>query len=997
MGGALGKAEARADANVHTGAVQVQPGAMQGYAGLQSGAVQGSAAVHSGAIQSVATVEKGAVQVAACVESGAAQGTATVERGAVQGTATVDAIGVERGGVLGIETNGVNMTGIQEGGVRNNAGIAPNAIQINTDQVAMLLMSLGTVAVAITALGGTSAYPWIFLTGMVLAGITHGLMQHRRRAHQVQIQSSRKMTINFIYNQFSNAKTAFQSLTAPHQASEVAEIRQILTELKNEEEAILRVYQETVHVVQVNEDMAAFESFKNQFSIQVVNVQQVLASLGEKIKAAVKEEEHRQQKIKVMSNQNRKHQELDIRMKAIAQAVPTSPEDVIDHEKMRREICQIELERKWTDFNDAFEQARDSFHLATESSEEHQHIADIATLSSEFSKTIEEVRARVDETVKRYAITDQGRLARDIREISNPVASDQFENLNVYSLPKTLVYQNNPELFRQYDVGFASPEDFTVPTKIIMMAGMTGAGKSLMINNIVNYVFGVNCEDDFRLKLILETDEIADRKDGTTDVADSMTRFVTSYRLAYQKGFRVKYSLILIDTPGFGDSRGLEFDQQTVKSLQAFFNNKEGYAVEELSSLGLVIQASQSRLTAEQMYVFNSVLDIFGNDVAKNICLLFTFADAQLPPALATVKKEGIPFSKDGVFKFNNSAVFADNIDDEATRYYWKFGFKSLENFFLHIGGVQPASLTLTKKVLDERATLHVLLDILRRQIDEGFDRLQCIESMTTDIMKLKGNIKANRRHKVKKTVHPQETKVVNHHITNCKPCMFTCHDPCYIAGDQKQGCASMSDGRCVACPGKCPWDSHSNGDRIYIYGKVEVEETIEDMMKNYNIAVNDRNGKLKLLRELQKEYYLEKDNLFVNIKTACDVAKRLEEISLGKSVLTSVDYIARLIRSEENSNRPNKAARIKQLTEFKKKAQLLADARSNKLEKLTTLTSYEKTVREAVEKAEMEDEEDQEMEDSNNNAGDKEGKGFMASVGDGLVKMGKKMGGGGD
>ena len=32
--------------------------------------------------------------------------------------------------------------------------------------------------------------------------------------------------------------------------------------------------------------------------------------------------------------------------------------------------------------------------------------------------------------------------------------------------------------------------------------------------------------------------------------------------------------------------------------------------------------------------------------------------------------------------------------------------------------------------------------------------------------------------------------------------------------GDHKQGCASMSGGKCVACPGKCPWESHANGDR---------------------------------------------------------------------------------------------------------------------------------------------------------------------------------------
>ena len=134
--------------------------------------------------------------------------------------------------------------------------------------------------------------------------------------------------------------------------------------------------------------------------------------------------------------------------------------------------------------------------------------------------------------------------------------------------------------------------------------------------------------------------------------------------------------------------------------------------------------------------------------------------------------------------------------------------------------------------------------------------------------------------------------------------------------------------------------------------------------MKNYNIAVNDRQGKLKLLRKLQDEYYAQKAVLFDNIKAACDVAKRLEEISLGKSVLTSVDYIDRLIRSEESSKRPNKAARIRQLVEFKERAQLLADARGNKLQQLTKLTSYEQTVQRAVERAEREeDEEDDEEE----------------------------------
>ena len=61
--------------------------------------------------------------------------------------------------------------------------------------------------------------------------------------------------------------------------------------------------------------------------------------------------------------------------------------------------------------------------------------------------------------------------------------------------------------------------------------------------------------------------------------------------------------------------------------------------INELSSIGFVIQSSTARLTAEQNHVFNAVLNIFGKDVINNISLLFTFCDAQPPPALEVVKK----------------------------------------------------------------------------------------------------------------------------------------------------------------------------------------------------------------------------------------------------------------------------------------------------------------------------------------------------------------------
>ena len=40
--------------------------------------------------------------------------------------------------------------------------------------------------------------------------------------------------------------------------------------------------------------------------------------------------------------------------------------------------------------------------------------------------------------------------------------------------------------------------------KIILVCGKTGVGKSTLINSMMNYIYGVGLDDDFRLKLIEE-------------------------------------------------------------------------------------------------------------------------------------------------------------------------------------------------------------------------------------------------------------------------------------------------------------------------------------------------------------------------------------------------------------------------------------------------------------------------------------------------------------
>ena len=75
-------------------------------------------------------------------------------------------------------------------------------------------------------------------------------------------------------------------------------------------------------------------------------------------------------------------------------------------------------------------------------------------------------------------------------------------------------------------------------------------------------------------------------------------------------------------------------------------------------------------------------------------------------------------------------------------------------------------------------------------------------------------------------------------------------------------------------------------------------------------MITNQQDAKIKLLYKLLEEYIDLKANVFNNIMLACETAKELESIALGKSVLTSVDYIKRLIESERKSSRPNKEDR---------------------------------------------------------------------------------------
>ncbi|CAL8325685.1 unnamed protein product [Arctogadus glacialis] len=216
-----------------------------------------------------------------------------------------------------------------------------------------------------------------------------------------------------------------------------------------------------------------------------------------------------------------------------------------------------------------------------------------------------------------------------------------------------------------------------------------GSGKSTLINGMINYILGIDWKDSFRFKLIDEGQ--------LKSQAESQTSHVTTYKVNHQDGFRVPYSLTIIDTPGFGNTSGIERDRAITEQIRRL--NTSAKEDCEMNAVCFVIQASLVRLSAAQEYVFDSVLALFGKDVAEKICILVTFADTQKPPVLKAITASNVPCPKTNGLpvhhKFNNSALFADNRsvsdpDDDPEKdmevkfnsVFWAMGAKSMEGFF---------------------------------------------------------------------------------------------------------------------------------------------------------------------------------------------------------------------------------------------------------------------------------------------------------------------------
>ncbi|KAK3565622.1 hypothetical protein QTP86_012945 [Hemibagrus guttatus] len=487
---------------------------------------------------------------------------------------------------------------------------------------------------------------------------------------------------------------------------------------------------------------------------------------------------------------------------------------------------------------------------------------------------------------------------------------------------------------------FGCSYNSTRPNKTIMLMGATGSGKSTLINGMINYILGVEWSDSLRFKLI-------DEQTNKTQ-AESQTSDVTAYQIHYQNDFQVPYSVTIIDTPGFGDTRGIAQDKEITEKIRKFFSEK--YGIVSIDAVCFVVQSALARLTHTQKYIFEAILSIFGKDIANNITIMITFADGQKPPVLEAIKAADIPCGKkeDGThlhFKFNNSALFAQNIDlddeDNFDEMFWKMGKGSMKRFFTHLEKMETKSLQLTKEVLSERKNLEAVVAGVQPLIQIGLEKLDEIK-MTAAILEQNQNVikeNENFEYEVDITKSKKIDLESGRFVTNCHGCNFTCHYPCFIPKDEdKHGCSAMKNGKCTVCPGRCMWNVHHNMPFRFETEIVKEKRTYAKLKKQYEEALGKSMTIEKIIKQLEEEYCdVQEQVLELNDELARSLT-RLKEIALRPDPLSTPEYIELLIESEKQSAKAGYKKRIAELEEIKKHALIV-----QKVERGEPLASHEK------------------------------------------------------
>ncbi|XP_024399001.1 uncharacterized protein [Physcomitrium patens] len=178
------------------------------------------------------------------------------------------------------------------------------------------------------------------------------------------------------------------------------------------------------------------------------------------------------------------------------------------------------------------------------------------------------------------------------------------------------------------------PREHVSPNVNILLLGPTGVGKSTFINALANYLTFDTLDEvlDNKLasliysKISITTDDYDEREvivgdddanEGSNDriTGQSCTQNCKSYPFPIEDGGILR----IIDTPGIGDTRGVDEDKANMKDVLTYI-----LSYDAINAICILLKPDEARLTPSLKYCIMELFVQLDKDAAKNIVLCFT-------------------------------------------------------------------------------------------------------------------------------------------------------------------------------------------------------------------------------------------------------------------------------------------------------------------------------------------------------------------------------------
>ena len=307
--------------------------------------------------------------------------------------------------------------------------------------------------------------------------------------------------------------------------------------------------------------------------------------------------------------------------------------------------------------------------------EEELYKNNISSIPSEINKNYEVIRKQEDIVIYKYSNIE--------RESNYP-----------------LVYQYFYDTFEIDDYKNAY---------VMLFVGKTGDGKSTAINALFNIIKGIKLEDKYRFILIKEKEKEKGQAVSQTD----------GVHLYYIKDYK-NNPIIIIDTQGYGDTRGILFDKKIDEAFRYVFSN----IINHINVVGMIVKATNNRIDVLTKYIFSCITKLFAGDISENVILLATHANRDCikkEPIFAETIKTEVDFlekkDKKWWYAFDSTLMFENDIDKLTI-----FSFSQLKDFYEE--KLCPKDIKQTFEIFHHRRELKKLIKKIKN-IFQSLKRLQ--------------------------------------------------------------------------------------------------------------------------------------------------------------------------------------------------------------------------------------------------------------------------------